>query len=132
MFDAVSKAGYDIKGIHLPTIGPSSRQGRDHPAPSMLDDAVAIALEVERLADQGKDIVLVGHSYAGIPMSQSTKGLGREERKMLGKPGGVVQLAYMSSLVPPIGGSAASLLSRFPNERRPAISIDVSDRFTVS
>ena len=126
LFDAVSDAGYEIKGVHLPTIGPSSRQGRDGQAPSMYDDAEMIAREVENLADKGKDVVLFGHSYAGVPMSQSTKGLGREARAALGKPGGVVRLAYFASLVPPLGGSAGSLLSRFPEENRPPVSIDVS------
>ena len=126
LFDAVSKAGYEIKGIHPPTVGRSSRQGRDGPAPSMYDDAAAIAHEAETLADQGKDVILMGHSYAGIPMSQSTKGLGKEERKAQGKPGGIVQLAYISCLVPAIGNSAGSLLSKFPDENRPPVSIDVS------
>ncbi|KAI9878590.1 MAG: hypothetical protein M1823_006940, partial [Watsoniomyces obsoletus] len=89
LFDAASKAGYEIKGIHPPTVGPSSRQGGDGPAPSMYDDAAVIAQEVEKLADQGKDVILMGHSYAGLPMSQSTKGLGKEERKAQGKPGGI-------------------------------------------
>ena len=125
LFDGVFKAGYEIKGIHLPTIGPSSRQGRESPAPSIYEDAVVIAEEVKKLADQGKDVIVMGHSYAGIPMSQSTKGLGKEERKAKGQPGGIVQLAYMASLVPAIGHSAATLLGRFPDEKRPLVSIDV-------
>jgi hypothetical protein len=126
LFDAVSKGGYEIKGIHLPTVGPSSRQGRDTPGPSMYDDAAAIAQEAEGLADQGKDVILMGHSYAGVPMSQSVKGLGKEQRKAQGKPGGIVRLAYIACLVPAIGSSAGSLLSRFPDEKRPRLSIDVS------
>ena len=126
LFDAVSSAGYDIKGVHLPTIGPSARQGRDGPAPSMYDDADMIAREVETLADQDKDVILFGHSYGGVPMSQSTKGLGKEARAAKGKPGGIVRLAYIAALVPPLGGSAGSLLSRFPEENRPPVSIDVS------
>lgn len=126
LLDAITKAGYEIKAMHLPTIGPSSREGRDSPAPSMYDDAAAIAQEAEQLVNQGKDIILIGHSYAGIPMSQSTKGLGKEERKAQGKSGGIVELAFIASLVPPVGGSAGSLLGRFPDDHRPAISIDVS------
>lgn len=124
--DAISEAGYEIKGIHPPSVGPSSRQGRDGPAPSMYDDAAVIAQEAEKLADQGKDVILMGHSYAGIPISESTKGLGKEERKSQGKPGGIVRLAYISCLVPAVGQSAGSLLSRFPDEKRPSVSIDVS------
>lgn len=131
IFDAVSEAGYEIKGIHPPTVGPSSRQGRDGPAPSMYDDAAVIAQEAEKLADRGKDVILLGHSYAGISMSQSTKGLGKEERKAQGKPGGIVRLAYMSCLVPAIGNSAASLLGKFPDEKRPPVSIDVNTLFII-
>ncbi|KAI1624495.1 Alpha/beta hydrolase fold-1 [Exophiala viscosa] len=124
LLDAVSRAGYEIQGIHLPTIGLNSRQGRDGPAPSTYDDAAVIAQEAEKLADQGKDVVLMGHSYAGIPMSQSTKGLGKDERKAQGKLGGIVHLAYISCLVPAVGQSAGSLLSRCPDNKRPHVSID--------
>ena len=132
LFDAVSKAGYEIKGIHPPTVGLRSRQGRDGPAPSMYDDAAMIAQETEKLADQGKDVILMGHSYAGVPMSQSTKGLGKEERKAQGKPGGIVRLAFIACLVPAVGNSAGSLLGRFPDEKRPPVFIDVSIFITAN
>lgn len=124
-FEAAYKLGHEITGLHPPTIGLSSQQGRDGPAPSMYDDAAVIAQEAEKLADQGKDVILMGHSYAGIPISQSTKGLSRNERKAQGKPGGVVQLAYIACLVPAIGESASSRLGKLPNDKKPSISIDV-------
>ena len=126
LIDAVSQAGYEIKGIHLPTIGPRSREGQPSTAPSMYDDAAAIAHEVEKLADQGKDVVLIGHSYAGIPMSQCAKSLSKTERTQKGQSGGIVHLAYLAALVPPQGGSAASLLGGLGEGKRPAVSIDVS------
>lgn len=126
IFDAVSKAGYDIKGIHPPSVGLGSQQGRDGQGPSMYDDAAVIAKEAEKLADQGKDVILMGHSYAGVPMSQCTQGLEKETRKAQGKPGGIVQLAYIACLVPAVGNSAASLLSNIPAEKRPSLSFDVS------
>lgn len=126
IIDAVAVVGYEVIPISLPTIGPRSRQGRDSPAPSMYEDAAAIATEIEKLADQGKDVILVGHSYAGIPISQSTKGLDKSARKADGKRGGVAHLAYIASLLPGLGGSAASLLSRFPDTDRPAVSVNVS------
>lgn len=71
-------------------------------------------------------MILMGHSYGGVPMSQSTKGLGKQERKAQGMDGGIIQLAFITCLVPPTGGSAATLLSTLPNDERPAISMDVS------
>lgn len=126
LFDGVSKEGLDIKGIHLPTIGLSSREGRPGPAPSMYDDAAVITKEISMLAEQGKDVILCGHSYGGVPMSQATKGLSKEERAAQGNPGGVIHLAYQACLVPPIGSSAGALLSQLPDDKRPPVSIDVS------
>ena len=123
---AVANAGYEIIGIDLPSVGPGPRQGKNTTAPSMYDDAAAIAAQVEKLADEGQDVVIVGHSYAGVPMSQSTKGLEKSTRKEQGKSGGIVHLGFLSALVPPVGGSAASLLGRFGDEKRPAVSVDVS------
>ncbi len=126
IFDAVSEAGYEIKGIHPPSVGPSSRQGRDGPAPSMYDDATVIAQEAEKLADQGKDVIIIAHSYGGVPVSQSPRGLGKLERKAQGKPGGVVRLAYMTCLVPAIGKSARDVLSSMPEAKPVPTSIDVN------
>jgi pimeloyl-ACP methyl ester carboxylesterase len=123
---ALNTAGYPTTGISLPTVGSAPKEGLASPAPSMYDDATAIAALAEQLADEGKDVVLVGHSYAGVPMSQSTKGLDKAARRAEGKGGGVVHLGFLSALVPELGGSAASLLGRFPDEKRPKVSVDVS------
>lgn len=131
LFDAVSKEGLDIKGIHLPTIGLSSREGRPGPAPSMYDDAAVIVEEISKLAEQGKDVILCGHSYGGVPMSQATKGLSKRERAVQGKPGGVIHLAYQACLVPPMGSSAGVLLSQLPDEERPPVSVDVSQHLCI-
>lgn len=71
--------------------------------PTLHDDASFIAKTVEKLADQGEEVVLVAHSYGGTPASESIKGLSVSERKEQGKPGGVVRLAYISAVVPKVG-----------------------------
>ena len=125
IFDAVSAAGYEITGIHPPSIGPGSRQGRDGPAPSMHDDAAVVAAKVEKLADQGKDVILIAHSYGGVPASQSTKGLSKQERSAQGKPGGVVRLAYMTAVIPALKQSAQSVLNGTREEGDMPASVDV-------
>ncbi|KAK5175687.1 uncharacterized protein LTR77_000826 [Saxophila tyrrhenica] len=126
IFDAVSGAGYVIKGIHPPSIGPASREGRDGPGPNMYDDAAVIAAEVEKLADQGKDVIIIGHSYGGGPVSQSTKGLSKEERKAQGKAGGVVRLGYMTAVVPGIGQSSQNVLEGTRKEGDMPMSVDAN------
>ncbi|KAF2636920.1 hypothetical protein P280DRAFT_472787 [Massarina eburnea CBS 473.64] len=77
----------------------------------MYDDADHINAEAGKLADEGKDVILVAHSYGGVPTSQSIKGVSKAEREKVGKKGGVVRVAYMAALVPELGGSAASLMA---------------------
>ena len=99
--------------------------GRDEAAPSMYKDAEFLAGEVEKLADQGKDVILVGHSYAGLPMTECTKGLSKGERTSQGKSGGIVHLAYIAALVPAVGHSAFALLDTTSDETRAQLSVDV-------
>ena len=125
ILDAVSKEGHEIQGIPLLTVSSSSGKGDDGPAPSMYEDAEVIAQEASRLADQGKDVILIGHSYSGVPITQSTKDLSKVERRAQGKSGGIAQLAYMTCLVPALGQSALDVLSVLPADKQPPTTIDV-------
>lgn len=126
LFDKVRARGYEIQGIHKPSVGLSAGQGRPGPPPSMYDDAAHIAKEVERVADTGKDVVLIGHSYGGVPITESVKGLPKTERQAQGKKGGLVNLAYMTCLVPPVGSSAADVLSKVPDDFKTPMDVGVS------
>jgi len=129
---AVAAKGYEIRAIHIPSIGLSAGKGREGPLPSMYDDAAFIANEVEKLADGGKDVVLVGHSYGGVPVTESTKSLGKQERLQNGKTGGIVRIAYMTCLTPALGASAISMLAGVPKEQSIEMKIDVCSHSLVS
>ncbi|KIW65443.1 hypothetical protein PV04_07702 [Phialophora macrospora] len=118
VFELVRAKGYDIQGLHKPTVGLSARQPRPGPLPTMYDDAAYIAGEAEKLADEGKDVILVPHSYGGVPASQSTKGLSKKERQEAGKPGGIVSIAYLTCLTPAPGQSAKDVLATVPPENQ--------------
>ncbi|PQE30488.1 methylesterase 6 protein [Rutstroemia sp. NJR-2017a WRK4] len=122
--NAVAAKGYEIKALHNPTTGTAPNEGREGAPPTMYDDAANIAKEAEKLADEGKDVILVAHSYGGIPTSQSTKGLEKEERQKQGKKGGIVRIAYMTCLVPPVGGSAGTVLVGVPDEQKVELGVD--------
>ncbi|KAI1171186.1 Alpha/beta hydrolase fold-1 [Nemania sp. FL0916] len=107
--DRVRARGYDIKVLQLPSVSPGPGQQGDAPPGSMYDDAALIAREVEALADMGKEVILVAHSYGGMPATQSTKGLSIHERQAKGKIGGLVKLAYMSVLLTTPGGTAGDV-----------------------
>jgi hypothetical protein len=98
----------------------------------MYEDAAFIAKHIARLADAGKDILVIAHSYGGTPATESIKGLSKKERVERGKKGGVVGLAYMTSLVPELGHPAStSTLSplmevgvRYPSFLKPVSRTD--------
>ena len=59
------------------------------------------------VADEGKDVVIVMHSYGGVPGSSAARGLSKAQRSGEGKSGGVVGLIHVSGFVLPGGASVA-------------------------
>ncbi|CAI7630501.1 unnamed protein product [Penicillium glandicola] len=92
--------------VDLPSVG-----NRDPlPAASMMEDAEHIKMVTTRLADNGHEIILLMHSYGGVCGTESTKGVSKTERQALEKSGGIIQLVYISSPVPEIGGSIMTMM----------------------
>jgi len=123
--EGVASAGYEIKALHLQSAGPRSGEGRDNPSITMYDDARLIAEETTKLAEEGKTVLLVAHSYGGIPASESVRGLTQVERQKNGKAGGLVGIAYVTALVPELGKSAMDVLANMPPGQRDELQIDV-------
>lgn len=59
------------------------------------------------IEDGGKDVVIVMHSYGGVPGSSAARGLSKVQRSGEGKRGGVVGLIHISGFVLPGGASVA-------------------------
>jgi pimeloyl-ACP methyl ester carboxylesterase len=114
--------GIDLHVMALPSVRVDLNDNRT--PPSMYDDAAAIAEEIEKLSDAGQDVIVISHSYAGVPMTQATVGLGKESRKRQGKTAGLVGVAYMTSLVPDIGQNTTSLLADIGPEHALHTTVD--------
>ncbi|KAF9690988.1 hypothetical protein EKO04_011265 [Ascochyta lentis] len=114
------------RALHLPSVGLSPNAGKQGTPPSMYDDADFIAAEVQNELDDGHDVVLLAHSYGGVPATESLKGLGKTQRENQGKKGGVVRLGYISALVPRLGIAAGELMVGVPDDRNlmKALGID--------
>ncbi|KAI0966916.1 Alpha/beta hydrolase fold-1 [Xylaria arbuscula] len=110
MVNRIKAHGYDIKALQLPTVGLGPGLGRDTPPATMYDDAAFIAKEAEALADAGREIILVAHSYGGMPATESIKGLSAQDRQREGKKGGIIRLAYKTVLLTNPGHSASEVL----------------------
>lgn len=96
--------GYQAETITLPSAGgPTSTTAYDdaeHIRKTFLNDLIA----------QGKEAMLVMHSYGGIPGTESVKGLARKDLAAQGRKGGVISLIYQSAFLVPAGASVESFL----------------------
>ncbi|KAF7540862.1 hypothetical protein G7054_g1097 [Neopestalotiopsis clavispora] len=120
--EAVKEHGLDIEALALPSIR-SANKANVAP-PTMYEDATFIQSHIAKLADAGKDVVLLAHSYGGVPCTQSVEGLSKKEREAKGRKGGVVSIAYMTCLVPELGQPAMSVQASMPAEGRVPIEIN--------
>jgi hypothetical protein len=124
--DIIKSKGYDLEAIHKPSVGPSAGQKRPEGLPTMYDDAAHIASVASKYIDQGKDVVLIAHSYGGAPTTQSTKGLTKPEREKEGKTGGIRRVGYMTCIVPALGQNAVEVMSEVPEEYKLNLAPDES------
>lgn len=92
---SLAQNGVESVVIDTPSVG--RREGL--PPQTMSDDVNEIVMVASKLLDEGKDVVLMTHSYGGIPGTQSLEKLSRKTRRAAGKPGGVDRIIYMCSMI---------------------------------
>jgi pimeloyl-ACP methyl ester carboxylesterase len=110
--------GYEAHALHLPTAGKDL-------ACTPREDAAFIQETTRALAEEGKDIILVMHSYGGLPGSDSAKGLLKRDRKAEGKQGGITHLVYIAAFLLAEGQSLAECL---PKELPDWVHVEVRER----
>ncbi|KAI0144822.1 hypothetical protein BJ166DRAFT_565924 [Pestalotiopsis sp. NC0098] len=123
VIDGVVANRFDIQALYIPSVGLVGNGVREGSPPTMYDDAAFIAGQVNDLADAGRDILLVMHSYGGTAGTQSAQGLSKIERQKQGKTGGIVGLAYMTCLVPELGKPASSRATTPPKDAKPLMAM---------
>jgi len=84
--------------------------GAEPPNKSLADDAASLRKTLEGLADEGKEIVVVAHSYGGGVGADAVEGLGAAQRAKAGRKGGIIMFVYMSAFVFPKGRSIMDML----------------------
>ena len=71
---------------------------------SLSEDVFAIREVLARLVEaEKKDVVLVIHSYGGVPGCQTIRGLDKETRVAEGKEGGIIHCVFLAALLVPKG-----------------------------
>lgn len=104
--DLLVGAGYDTISRRNPSCDSLTPN-----AESAAKDAAFIRHEVLMpLLDAGKNVILVMHSYGGLPGAAAAKGLSQTERTAADRPGGIIGLIFISAVVAHEGQSLLSLL----------------------
>lgn len=109
---SLAAAGITAKVVSLPSVGP-----RAEGAATMTDDVNEIVRVVEPLLDAGTEVVLLTHSYGGIPGTQSMQHISKKSREAAGKAGGVETIIYLTSLILPVGSSNTDVMGKEIGER---------------
>jgi len=74
---------------------------------TMYDDAKRVRVELDRLIlGEGKDVVLLIHSYGGVVGSEaSVEEYGKKFRAEKGLAGGIVRIIFLTAIILPVGVS---------------------------
>lgn len=121
VFDAITKEldehGYSCHTIAFPSIQQATT------VQDLQPDIAAVRLVVEQEVDAGREVIIVSHSWSGLPVNSALDGLDRTDREKAGKKGGVVKLVFISAFIPQVG---ESLISAFGGTPPPWYVRDVS------
>lgn len=107
-FDLLSNAllqkGYGVSCPLLPTCNNAV------PPNMKFEDDIKLTRDTAtRLADEGKEIVILMHSYGGVVGTDALYDLSLQDRGKSGKIGGVRRLLYMCAFIPRKGESLAGI-----------------------
>ncbi|KAH8660618.1 Alpha/Beta hydrolase protein [Xylariales sp. PMI_506] len=97
--------GYRVIAPLLPSAAPETPSD-----PPESDIALFRRLAVD-LADQGREFVVVAHSYGGTIATEAMANLGVATRKEQGRPGGATHMVYVAAFMLPVGVSLEDLSS---------------------
>lgn len=116
-------AGYPVYTALLPSVGHAGQITVDDDTRYIREKMILPVLDYEE-----RDVVLLMHSYSGVPGSAAATGLGRGEREKQGRKTAVIGQIYLAALLAK-GGEGKNLLEtvggQFPPHIRPDVSNDI-------
>lgn len=87
--------GYPVLPVQLPSVLTNGTHASNDPA----QDTRAIRNSVSHLVEAGHDVIVVLHSYAGVPGGDALQGLGKTERAQRGLRGGVLRIVFVMAWI---------------------------------
>ena len=98
VMDSLNAHGYPTVGQPLPSAGAMP------PNMTFDEDVNAIRRCLTKLVEtEEKEVILVVHSYTGMPGAEAPKSLGKKERQERGLKGGIVRLVFIMAFAMPEG-----------------------------
>jgi hypothetical protein len=119
-------AGYPTYSALLPSVGASGKVTTEDDMTYIRDRMILPILDYEC-----HDVILVMHSYSGVPGSAAALGLGKKERMAQGKKTGVIGQIYFAAILQK-GGDGVDIFTASGGSFPPYIRPDVSSNLVVS
>jgi alpha-beta hydrolase superfamily lysophospholipase len=95
----LSSRGLATSAVTLPSVGTKNANV------GVAEDTAAVRAEILKLVSKGRKVVVVAHSYGGVPTSNAVQGLDIKDRATSGQNGGVIMVVYMTAFAIPTGTS---------------------------
>ena len=111
--------GYGTLSALLPTVGTSAHVTAEEDAEFIRSRMLLPVLDIEK-----HDVVMISHSYSGMPASAAARGLGKADRTMEGKTTSVLGQIFIASILPR-GGDGKDVVGTFGGQLPPHIIVDV-------
>lgn len=92
----LEKDGYKVVTFQLPSVDPDPED-----IPLTHDIETVRSALVKEIEGAGNDVLLVAHSYGGVPASRALDGLTKKEREAKGLNGGVIRLVLITAVLVP-------------------------------
>ena len=98
--------GFAVSAVNLPSFDTNTPLET-----SCFKDTEAVRVQILNLIDkEAKDVLVVAHSYGGIPAGGAVSGLSKVARLKEGKQGGVIGIVYITAFVAREGTSVFDIL----------------------
>ncbi len=113
--------GYGVLSALLPTVGTSAPVTAHDDAEFIRERMLGPVLDLE-----GHDVIIISHSYSGIPASAAARGLSRVDREAVGKRTAVLGQIFIAAILVR-GGDGRNVGETLGGGAPPHIRVDVCD-----
>ena len=118
--------GYGALSALLPTVGTSAPVTAQEDADFIRSRMLLPVLDIEK-----HDVIMISHSYSGMPASAAAQGLGKADRAAENKTTSVLGQIFIASILPR-GGDGKDVVETFGGQLPPHIKVDVRNYLVFS